>query len=97
MDGIFPSLLRRRAWPGAATSTPHTHTGSDANTTNSPSCDTLKLKFGAIVGSGRGECRNGLRPFVRRISMDACGAEVTKAHAARCRSLLTSARFLSGM
>mmetsp|Transcript_6365 Transcript_6365/g.24016 ORF Transcript_6365/g.24016 Transcript_6365/m.24016 type:complete len:250 (+) Transcript_6365:1230-1979(+) len=43
----FPRC-RRRACPGAATSTPTIATGSDTNTTKSPSCETLKLKLGAL-------------------------------------------------
>mmetsp|Transcript_3267 Transcript_3267/g.8089 ORF Transcript_3267/g.8089 Transcript_3267/m.8089 type:complete len:203 (+) Transcript_3267:46-654(+) len=51
-DGMRPSLPRRRACPGAATSMPHIALGSDASTTKSPSCDTLKLKLGACGSSG---------------------------------------------
>ena len=70
--------------------------GSDASTTKSPSWLTLKLKLGAC-GSARGFARNGLRAFVRLISTLSWGICITLAHAWRCSSRLTNARFLSGM
>mmetsp|Transcript_57671 Transcript_57671/g.187373 ORF Transcript_57671/g.187373 Transcript_57671/m.187373 type:complete len:351 (-) Transcript_57671:18-1070(-) len=55
---------------GAATSAPQTQSGSLARMTQSPSWDTLKLKFAksARSGPGRGALRNGFLPLVRAIS-----------------------------
>ena len=92
--GTRPSARGRLACPGAATSTPHIATGSEARTTKSPSCETLKLKLGAW-GSAIAFARKGLRPRVRAMTTSGHAMPATLAHAARCSRRLTSARFLS--
>ena len=82
-------------------------TGSEASTTNSPSCETLKLKLGAAANEASARAasnpaisvhaKNGFFPFVRRSRTSACGTSATRAHAARCIRRLRSARFLSSI
>mmetsp|Transcript_75978 Transcript_75978/g.197701 ORF Transcript_75978/g.197701 Transcript_75978/m.197701 type:complete len:215 (-) Transcript_75978:30-674(-) len=90
----FPSSGSPRARCGAETSAPTRCKGSLARTTQRPSCETLKLKFGSP--GGKGDCRNGLPPFVRqRLSVSKSAAAKTRAHALRARSRPISARLWS--